>query len=79
MKNRIFNLKKNHKNLFLGELVEELLLDSVTPDRLDEVTTLLEPWIKNKNPQQRLAAICTLRTVLLSYYHHMNPGYQVFF
>ncbi|KAL1124144.1 hypothetical protein AAG570_001914, partial [Ranatra chinensis] len=60
----------------LGELVEEILLDSVTPDRLDEITTLLEPWIKHRNSHQRLAAVITLRTALLAYYHHMNPAYQ---
>ncbi|KAK9509950.1 hypothetical protein O3M35_004832 [Rhynocoris fuscipes] len=60
----------------LGELVEELLMDSVTPDRLDEITTLLDPWIKHRNWHQRLSAITVLRTTLLAYYHNMQPGYQ---
>ncbi|XP_073987076.1 maestro heat like repeat family protein c11.1 isoform X1 [Rhodnius prolixus] len=60
----------------LGELVEELLLDSVTPDRLDEITTLLDPWIKHRNWHQRLSAITVFRTTLLAYYHNMHPGYQ---
>ncbi|XP_014251764.1 maestro heat-like repeat-containing protein family member 1 isoform X2 [Cimex lectularius] len=59
----------------LGELVEELLLDSVTPDRLDEITTLLEPWIKHRNSTQRLSALTVLRTALLAYYHNMQPGF----
>uniref|UniRef100_A0A0K8STS1 HEAT repeat-containing protein 7A n=1 Tax=Lygus hesperus TaxID=30085 RepID=A0A0K8STS1_LYGHE len=60
----------------LGELVEGMLMDSVTPDRLDEVTTLLEPWLKDRNWPQRLSAITVLRTALLSYYHNMQPGYE---
>lgn len=60
----------------LGELVEELLLEDVSPDRLDEITTMLESWVRHRNPQQRQAGITILRTALLAYYHHMKIGYQ---
>lgn len=58
--------------------MEELLIEDVGPDRLDEVTTLLEPWVRHRNAQQRLSGITILRTALLAYYHNMQLGYQVF-
>lgn len=60
----------------LGELVEELLVEDIGPDRLDEVTTLLDPWVRHRNAQQRLSGITILRTALLAYYQNMKLGFQ---
>ncbi|KAJ4431384.1 hypothetical protein ANN_19981 [Periplaneta americana] len=60
----------------LGSLVQGLLLDSVSPATLDEIFTLLEPWLMKKNSYQRAAAISTLRSILQCYLDNINFGYE---
>ncbi|XP_046676920.1 maestro heat-like repeat-containing protein family member 1 isoform X2 [Homalodisca vitripennis] len=61
----------------LGILVEELLIDDVSPATLDDISTLLEPWLVQRNIQQRAAAVYVLRITLQAYYNHMTFGYEV--
>uniref|UniRef100_A0A1B6KA60 Maestro heat-like repeat-containing protein family member 1 n=1 Tax=Graphocephala atropunctata TaxID=36148 RepID=A0A1B6KA60_9HEMI len=60
----------------LGILVEELLIDDVSPATLDDISTLLEPWLVQRSIQQRAAAVYILRITLQAYYHHMTFGYE---
>ncbi|KAG8247358.1 Mroh1p [Homalodisca vitripennis] len=60
----------------LGILVEELLIDDVSPATLDDISTLLEPWLVQRNIQQRAAAVYVLRITLQAYYNHMTFGYE---
>jgi len=60
----------------LGILVEELLIDDVSPATLDDISTMLEPWLVQRNVPQRAAAVYILRTTLQAYYHHMTFGYE---
>lgn len=64
-------------DLYLGSLVQELLLDSVSPATLDDIFTLLEPWLVKKNCHQRAASIKTLHSVLQCYVDNVNFGYEV--
>ncbi|XP_075211694.1 maestro heat like repeat family protein c11.1 isoform X2 [Lycorma delicatula] len=61
---------------YLGVLVEEILLSSVNPATLDEIATLLEPWLQQSNVQQRIASITTLRTALTAYLQNMKFTYD---
>ena len=58
-------------------MVQELLLDSVSPATLDDIFTLLEPWLIKKNSHQRSASIKTLHSVLQCYVDNVNFGYEV--
>ncbi|XP_054283514.1 maestro heat-like repeat-containing protein family member 1 [Macrosteles quadrilineatus] len=60
----------------LGLLVEELLIDDISPATLDDISTMLEPWLIQRNVQQRSAAVYILRITLQAYYHHMTFGYE---
>lgn len=62
---------------FAGLLVEELLIDDISPATLDDISTMLEPWLIQRNVQQRSAAVYILRITLQAYYHHMTFGYEV--
>lgn len=69
----------DHMNLILdclGSLVQELLLDSVSPATLDDIFTLLEPWLIKKNSQQRAASISTLHSILQCYLDNVNFSYE---
>ncbi|XP_046989834.1 maestro heat-like repeat-containing protein family member 1 isoform X1 [Schistocerca americana] len=58
----------------LGMLVQEMLLISVCPSTLDEMFTLLEPWISQKYASQRTAALDTLSTILHCYISNVRFG-----
>ncbi|XP_063232625.1 maestro heat-like repeat-containing protein family member 1 isoform X2 [Bacillus rossius redtenbacheri] len=60
----------------LGTLVQELLLLSVTPAILDEVFTLLEPWLAASGTHERAAATATLSSVLQCYLDNLKFGYE---
>lgn len=63
--------------LIPGILVEELLIDDVSPATLDDISTLLDPWLVQRSVQQRAAAVYILKTTLQAYYHNMSFGYEV--
>ncbi|XP_039279255.1 maestro heat-like repeat-containing protein family member 1 isoform X2 [Nilaparvata lugens] len=69
-------LLTQHTVLYLGKLVEEVLLSSVTPANLDDIACLLEPWLVQANIQQRIAAVTTLKTALFTYLHNMRFTYD---
>ncbi|XP_056636032.1 maestro heat-like repeat-containing protein family member 1 [Diorhabda sublineata] len=60
----------------LNQLVKDLLLQNLSPAALDEIVTLLEPWLGKKRPEQRLPAAETLRLVLQSYLDNMKFAYE---
>uniref|UniRef100_A0A1B6DAP1 Maestro heat-like repeat-containing protein family member 1 n=1 Tax=Clastoptera arizonana TaxID=38151 RepID=A0A1B6DAP1_9HEMI len=55
-----------------GILVEEILLNDVSPATLDDIVTLLDNFLRPVNTQQRAAAVYILRVALLAYYHNMK-------
>ncbi|XP_068084667.1 maestro heat-like repeat-containing protein family member 1 [Anabrus simplex] len=57
-------------------LVQQLLLDSVTPATLDDMFTLLEPWFAASASGQRAAALETLNGVLQCYINNMKFGFE---
>ncbi|RZF41045.1 hypothetical protein LSTR_LSTR002677 [Laodelphax striatellus] len=69
-------LLTQHTVLYLGKLVEEVLLSSVTPANLDDIACLLEPWLVQANIQQRIAAVTTLKTALITYLQNMRFTYD---
>ncbi|RZC37257.1 hypothetical protein BDFB_008476, partial [Asbolus verrucosus] len=60
----------------LNQLVQELLMQNLSPATLDEIVTLLEPWLARKKPEQRLPAAETLRMVLQTYLDNMKFAYD---
>ncbi|KAJ8930968.1 hypothetical protein NQ314_016182 [Rhamnusium bicolor] len=60
----------------LNQFVQELLLQNLSPATLDEIVTLLEPWLRKKKPEQRLPAVETLRLVLQTYLDNMKFAYD---
>lgn len=64
-------------NCLQGVLVEELLIDDVSPGTLDDISTMLEPWLTQKSVHQRAAAVYILKTTLQAYHQHMTFGYEV--
>nr|CAD7435661.1 unnamed protein product [Timema monikensis] len=60
----------------LGSLVRQILLDSVSPATLDEMFTLLEPWLVSGDAHQREAAVTTLSMVLRCYLDNLQLGYE---
>ncbi|CAG9823673.1 unnamed protein product [Phaedon cochleariae] len=57
-------------------LVQELLLQNLSPATLDEIVTLLEPWLGKKKPEQRLPAAETLRLVMQTYLDNMKFAFE---
>lgn len=60
----------------LNLLVQELLMQSLSPATLDEITTLLEPWLGKKKPEQRHPACDNLKLVLQTYLNNMKFAYD---
>ncbi|CAH1975454.1 unnamed protein product [Acanthoscelides obtectus] len=60
----------------LKKFIAELLLQNLSPAALDETVTLLEPWLGKNKPEQRLAAVETLKTVLQTYLDNMKFAYD---
>uniref|UniRef100_A0A6P7GVH6 Maestro heat-like repeat-containing protein family member 1 n=1 Tax=Diabrotica virgifera virgifera TaxID=50390 RepID=A0A6P7GVH6_DIAVI len=60
----------------LNQLVKDLLLQNLSPATLDEIVTLLEPWLSKKRQEQRLPAAETLRLVLQTYLDNMKFAYE---
>lgn len=60
----------------LNQLVQELLLQNLSPSTLDEIVTLLEIWLCRKKVGQRLPAVETLRVVLQTYLDNMKFAYD---
>lgn len=60
----------------LNQFVQELLLQNLSPATLDEIVTLLEPWLGRKKAEQRLPAAETLRLVLQTYLDNMKFAYD---
>lgn len=60
----------------VNQLVQELLMQNLSPGTLDEIVTLLEGWLNRKKMEQRLPAIETLRVVLQTYLDNMKFAYD---
>lgn len=60
----------------LNLFVQELLLQNLSPATLDEIVTMLEPWLAKKKAEQRLPACETLRLVLQTYLDDMKFAYE---
>ncbi|KAK5646733.1 hypothetical protein RI129_005197 [Pyrocoelia pectoralis] len=60
----------------LNFVVQELLMQSLSPSTLDEIVSLLEPWLGRKKAEQRLPALETLRDALQSYLDHVKFAYE---
>lgn len=60
----------------LNILIQELLLQSISPATLDEIVTLLEAWLGKKKPEQRLPALEALRIALQTYLDNMKFAYE---
>nr|XP_022903178.1 maestro heat-like repeat-containing protein family member 1 [Onthophagus taurus] len=60
----------------LNTLVQELLLQTLSPATLDEIVTLLEPWLVKKKIEQRLPALEALRIALQTYLDHVKFAYE---
>lgn len=60
----------------LNFVVQELLMQSLSPATLDEIVTLLEPWLGRKKAEQRLPALETLRDALQTYLDHVKFAYE---
>ncbi|GJQ85615.1 hypothetical protein Trydic_g20165 [Trypoxylus dichotomus] len=60
----------------LNTLVQELLLQCLTPATLDEIVTLLEPWLSRKKVEQRLPALEALRMALHTYLDNVKFAYE---
>ncbi|GLG92482.1 Uncharacterized protein GBIM_00172 [Gryllus bimaculatus] len=56
----------------LGALTQALLLASTTPAVLDDVFSLLEPWLIVRSPSQRAAALSVLNGALQCYVSNMK-------
>ena len=62
--------------LKINTLVQELLLQCLSPATLDEIVTLLEPWLGRKKVEQRLPSLETLRVALQTYLDNMKFAYE---
>ncbi|CAH0557118.1 unnamed protein product [Brassicogethes aeneus] len=60
----------------LNLLVQELMLQSLSPATLDEIATLLEPWLSRKKQEQRHPACDALKLVLQTYLNNMKFAYD---
>jgi hypothetical protein len=60
----------------LNQLVQELLIQTLSPATLDEIVTLLESWLGRRKAEQRLPAAETLRMVLQTYLDNMKFAYD---
>lgn len=60
----------------LNFVVQELIMQSLSPATLDEIVTLLEPWLSRKKAEQRLPAIETLRDALQTYLDNVKFAYE---
>lgn len=60
----------------LNTLVQALLLQSVSPATLDDILTMLEPWLSKRKPEQRLPAIENVKSVLECYLSNMKFAYE---
>lgn len=60
----------------LNELVQTLLLQSVSPATLDDILTMLEPWLGKRKPEQRLPAIENCKSILECYLTNMKFSYE---
>lgn len=60
----------------LNFVVQEVLMQSLSPSTLDEIVSLLEPWLGRKKAEQRLPALETLRDALQSYLDNVKFGYE---
>ncbi|XP_066159161.1 maestro heat-like repeat-containing protein family member 1 isoform X1 [Euwallacea fornicatus] len=61
----------------LNQLIQELIVQDLSPSTLDEIVTLLEVWLAKKKPEQRLPAIETLRLVLQTYLDNMRFAHDL--
>ncbi|KAF5275577.1 hypothetical protein FQA39_LY06689 [Lamprigera yunnana] len=60
----------------LNFVAQELLMQSLSPSTLDEIVTLLEPWLGRKKAEQRLPALETLRDALQTYIDYVRFAYE---
>lgn len=60
----------------LNILSRTLLLQSMNPATLDDILTMLEPWLNKKKAEQRLPAIENLKNVLNCYLSNMKFAYE---
>lgn len=60
----------------LNVLVQSLLLQSVSPATLDDILTMLEPWLSKRKPEQRLPAIENVKSCLECYLTNMKFAYE---
>ncbi|KAK4880533.1 hypothetical protein RN001_008679 [Aquatica leii] len=60
----------------LNFVVQELLTQNLSPATLDELVTLLEPWLSRKKAEQRLPALETLRDALHTYLDNVKFAYN---
>ncbi|KAF5298497.1 hypothetical protein FQR65_LT01276 [Abscondita terminalis] len=60
----------------LNYVVQELLTQNLSPSTLDEIVTLLEPWLSRKKAEQRLPALETLRDALQTYLDNVKFAYD---
>lgn len=60
----------------LNDLTQALLLQSVSPATLDDILTMLEPWLGKRKPEQRLPAIENVNSVLDCYLKNMKFAYE---
>ncbi|XP_076271212.1 maestro heat like repeat family protein c11.1 isoform X2 [Rhynchophorus ferrugineus] len=60
----------------LNQFIQELIMQNLSPATLDELLTLLEPWLAKRKAEQRLPAIETLRLVLQKYLENIKFAYD---
>lgn len=60
----------------LNQMIVQLLLQNACPSTLDEILTLLEPWLGKRRVEQRLPAIETLRVLLQAYLDNLRFAYD---
>lgn len=60
----------------LNTLICTLLLQSVSPATLDDILTMLEPWLSKRKPEQRLPAIENTKSALECYLENMKFAYE---
>lgn len=60
----------------LNILTRTLLLQSMNPATLDDILTMIEPWLSKKKPEQRLPAMENLKSVLDCYLTNMKFAYE---
>lgn len=60
----------------LNQLMMQLMVQNACPSTLDEIITLLEPWLAKRRMEQRLPAIETLRVLLQTYLDNLRFAYD---